>query len=91
MRLNYEKKRTSNHFRPAKTRYAKMMVENGYSNQQIQEISGACSSSVVRWKRQFKAEKQGITPLNPKAITPKQKRIQELEKQLDRANRDIEI
>lgn len=31
-----------------KLEYAKMMVEEGYSNQQIQEISGACSSAVVR-------------------------------------------
>lgn len=67
------------------------MVEDGYSNQQIQEISGACSSAVVRWKRQYKAEKQGITPKTQKAITPEQQRIQYLEKQLDRANRDIDI
>ncbi len=31
--------------------YAKMMVEDGYTNQQLQEISGVCSSAVVRWKR----------------------------------------
>lgn len=74
-----------------KLEYAKMMVEEGYSNQQIQEISGACSSAVVRWKRQYKAEKQGITPQNQKALTPEQQRIQELEKQLARANRDIDI
>ena len=52
-----------------KLEYAKMMVEEGYSNQQIQEISGACSSAVVRWKRQYKAEKQGINPQNQKALT----------------------
>jgi transposase len=74
-----------------KLEYAKMMVEEGYSNQQIQDISGACSSAVVRWKRQYKAEKQGITPQNQKALTPEQQRIQELEKQLARANRDIDI
>lgn len=62
-----------------KLEYAKMMVEEGYSNQQIQEISGACSSAVVRWKRQYKAEKQGITPKNQKAITPAQQRIYLLE------------
>ncbi|CAH8208241.1 hypothetical protein VAE122_2960245 [Vibrio aestuarianus] len=31
-----------------KLEYAKMMVEDGYTNQQIQDISGACSSAVVR-------------------------------------------
>lgn len=74
-----------------KLEYAKMMVEDGYSNQQNQEISGACSSAIVRWKRQYKAEKQGVTPQNQKAITPEQQRIQELEKQLARAHRDIDI
>jgi len=40
-------------------------------------------SAVVRWKRQYKVEK--------KAITPEQQQIQELEKQLARAKRDIDI
>ncbi len=45
-----------------KLEFVRMMLEDGYTNQQIQDISGACSSAVVRWKRQYKAEKQGITP-----------------------------
>ncbi|CAH8234973.1 hypothetical protein VAE016_410416 [Vibrio aestuarianus] len=28
-----------------KLEYAKMMLEDGYTNQQIQDISGACSSA----------------------------------------------
>ena len=74
-----------------KLEYARLMVEDGYSNQQIQEISGASSSAVVRWKKQYISEKQGNTPVHGSAITPEQKRIKELEKQLARANRDIEI
>ncbi len=74
-----------------KLEYAKMMVEDGYTNQQIQEISGACSSAVVRWKRQYKQEIQGITPKNKTALTPEQQRIQELETLLARAKRDIDI
>lgn len=91
MRPNNETKRTSNYLRAAKIRICEMMVEDGYSDQQIQEISGACTSAVVRWKRQYRVEKQGITPHNQKAITPEQKRIQDLEKQLARAKRDIDI
>ncbi|MDE1240373.1 transposase [Vibrio aestuarianus] len=64
------------------------MVEDGYTNQQIQDISGACSSAVVRWKRQYKEEMLGMTPTNRVALTPEQQRIQELEKQLARAKRD---
>ncbi|MDE1311801.1 IS3 family transposase [Vibrio aestuarianus] len=74
-----------------KLEYAKMMVEDGYTNQQIQDISGACSSAVVRWKRQYKEEMLGMTPTNRVALTPEQQRIQELEKQLARAKRDIDI
>ncbi len=70
-----------------KLEYAKMMVEDGYTNQQIQDLSGACSSAVVRWKRQYKE----MTPTNKTALTPEQQRIQELEKQLARAKRDIDI
>ena len=76
---------------PQKLEYAKMMIEDGYTNQQIQEISGACSSAVVRWKRQYKQEMLGITPQNKIALTSEQRRIQELEKQLARAKRDIDI
>ncbi len=74
-----------------KLEYAKMMVEDGYTNQQIQDISGACSSAVVRWTRQYKEEMLGMTPTNRVALTPEQQRIQELEKQLARAKRDIDI
>lgn len=76
---------------PQKLEYAKMMIEDGYTNQQIQEISGACSSAVVRWKRQYKQEILGVTPQNKTAFTSEQRRIQELEKQLARAKRDIDI
>ena len=74
-----------------KYEYAKMMVEDGYSTRQIQDISGASSSAVQRWRKQYPDEKSGQTPASHKAITPEQQRIQELEKQLARAKRDIDI
>ena len=67
------------------------MVEEGYSNQEIENISGASSSAVSRWKQQYQAEKQGITPTHKKAITPEHMRIQDLEKQWARAKMDIDI
>ena len=72
--------------------YAKLMVNEGYTNKKIKEISGAGDSAVTRWKRQYLAEIKGETPpLGKKALTPDKQRIQELEKQLMRAQRDNEI
>ena len=74
-----------------KLEYAKLMVEEGYTNKQIQNISGACSSAIARWKRQYKAELSGHTPEKSNALTHEQQRIQLLEKQLKQALRDNEI
>ena len=74
-----------------KLEYAKLMVEEGYTNQQIQEISGAGKSAVSRWKLQYQSELLGNSPGNSKAITEDKQRIQELEKQLKRALRDNDI
>ncbi len=74
-----------------KLEYAKLMVEEGYSNKQIEEISGAGKSAVSKWKQQYIAELQGKTPVNSKALTPEQRRIQALEAQLKRAKRDNDI
>ncbi len=74
-----------------KLEYAKLMVEENYTYKQIQTMSGACSSAVARWKRQYKLELSGQTPEGISALTPDQQRIQSLEKQLKRAQRDNEI
>ena len=71
--------------------YAKLMIHENYSNQQIMDISGASKSAVSRWRQQYKQEIDGMTPSEKSALTPDQKRIQELEKQLKRAQRDNEI
>jgi len=74
-----------------KLEYVKLMVDEGYTNKKVMEISGASDSAVSRWKRQYIAELKGQTPEGKKALTPEQQRIQELEKQLWRAKRDNEI
>ena len=80
------------HFTPEqRLEYAKLMVEEGYTNKQVQDISGAGDSAVSRWKKQYKEELAGNTPINKAAITPEQQHIQELEKQLWRAKRDNDI
>ena len=74
-----------------KLEYAKLMVDEGYSNKKVMEISGASESAVSRWRRQYINEANGQTPEGKKALTPEQQRIQELEKQLWRAKRDNDI
>jgi len=71
--------------------YAKLMVNEGYTNQQIIEISGAGSTAVSRWKKQYLDEIAGNTPEGKKALTSEQQEIQSLKKQLWRAKRDNEI
>lgn len=74
-----------------KLEYAKLMVEEGYTNKQIEEMSGAGKSAVSRWKQQYLSELDGKSPVNVQALTPEQQRIQLLEKQLQRALRDNDI
>lgn len=67
------------------------MVEEGYTNKQIEEMSGAGKSAVSRWKQQYLSELDGKSPENVQALTPEQQRIQLLEKQLKRALKDNDI
>jgi len=62
--------------------YAKLMAHENYSNKKIIAISGAGSSAVTRWRRQYLAEINGNTPKSGKAMTPEQQEIQLLKKQL---------
>ena len=71
--------------------YVKLMVNEGYTNKQIIEISGAGPTAIARWKKQYLAELDGQAPQSGKAMTPEQQEIQSLKKQLWRAKRDNEI
>ena len=41
--------------------YVKLMINEGYTNRQIIEISGAGPTAVARWKKQYLAELNGLT------------------------------
>jgi transposase len=71
-----------------KLEYVKLMVDEGYSNQQIMDMSGVGATAVIRWKRQYQKELKGDVPNNKVALDPQNRRIQELEKQLAQAQRD---
>ena len=68
-------------FTPAqKLEYAKLMVEERYSNQQVIELSGAGPTAVSRWKKQYLAEQRGEVVKGKTALDSDTRRIQELEK-----------
>jgi transposase len=58
------------------------MVNEGCTNRQIIDISGAGPTAVSRWKKQYLAELDGQIPQSGKAITPEQQEIQSLKKHL---------
>ena len=79
-------------FTPAqKLEYAKLMVEEQYSNQQVIELSGAGEIAVSRWKRQYLAEKRGELVEGKVALDTDKRRIQALEKELAESKMDVAL
>lgn len=74
-----------------KHEYARLMIEDNYSNQQIMEISGAGATAVSRWKKQYLAEQRGEFSENKVPLDAAQRRIQELEKALAESQEDVRL
>ena len=70
---------------------ANLVLGQGYTIQQACDAMGVGPTAMRRWVRQLKAEHQGITPIGSKAITPDQRRIQELEAKIRRIETEKEI
>lgn len=50
-------RKTRNDFTPdQRLEYAKLMVEEQYSNQQVMDLSGASATAISPWKSQYLAE-----------------------------------
>jgi len=71
--------------------YAKLMVEEQYTNQQVMDLSGAGATAVSRWKKQYIAEQQGDISTTKVALDSDKRRIQVLEKQLADSKRDVAL
>lgn len=69
---------------------AKLVVDQGYTVRAACDAVGVGKSTMEYWVRQLRQERQGETP-KASAITPEQRRIQELEKQLRRVEEEKEI
>lgn len=70
---------------------AGLVVDQGYSITQASQAMDINTSVMRRWVGQLRLERGGQTPVTGKAITPEQQRIQELEAQLRRVEREKEI
>ena len=70
---------------------ASLVVDKNYAIREACEAVGVSSSAMRKWVKQLKAERGGATPTGCKALTPEHQRIQELEAQIKRIEREKEI
>lgn len=69
---------------------AGLVVDQGYTVKAACEAMGVRKSTMENWVRQLRQERRGQTP-KASAMTPDQRRIQQLEKQLRRVEMEKEI
>jgi transposase len=84
-------KKTRRSFSPEfKLEAAQLVVNQQYSIRQACQAMGVSKSSLENWVRQLRQERLGKTP-KASAMTPDQRRIQELEKRLRQVETEKEI
>ena len=69
---------------------ANLVIQQGYSTREASEATGAGATAIRRWVLQLKQESEGITPAAT-AMTPDQKRIQELESRIKKIEWEKDI
>mgnify|MGYP002713042311 CR=1 FL=1 len=69
---------------------AQLVVDQGYTVKAACDAVGVGKSTMEYWVRQLRQERQGETPKG-NALTPDQRRIQELERKLRRVEQEKEI
>jgi len=69
---------------------AQLIVDQGYSVREASEAMNVGKSTVDKWARQLRAEREGKSNQDA-PLTPDQQRIKTLEKQLRRAEMEKEI
>ncbi len=68
-----------------------LILDQGYSYAQAQEATGVDLTALRRWVSQLRQERQGVTPSKGNAISLEHRRIQELEAQVKRLEREKTI
>ena len=69
---------------------ANLVIKQGYTIREACQATGVGPTAIRRWVIQLKQEFEGITP-SANAITPEQKRIQELEAQIKKIEWEKDI
>lgn len=69
---------------------ASLVLDQGYTIPQASVSLGVGESAIRRWVKQLAEERDGVTPKG-KALTPEQRRIQELEARCNRLEREKAI
>lgn len=69
---------------------AQLVVDQNYSIRDAASAMNVGKSTMDKWVRQLKSERDG-TATHPNAITPDQRKIQALEKQIKRIELEKEI
>jgi len=70
---------------------AGLVLDQGYSVSQACEAMSVGQTAMRRWVDQLRGERGGTTPMKTKALAPEQQRIQELEQQVHKLEREKEI
>jgi len=84
-------KRTRRHFDPEfRLEAAQLVVNQNYSVREAADAMNVGKSTIDKWVRQLRQERQGNTP-GGSPITPDQRRIRELERKLKRVEEEKEI
>ena len=69
---------------------AELVLDQNYSIKEAATAVGVGHSTMDKWVRQLRKEREGITPTQA-ALTPEHQRIKELEKKLRRVEEHNEI
>lgn len=68
-----------------------LVTEQGYSIRHAADAVGVGKSTLDKWVRQYRQEKQGLTPDVSKALTPEQQEIQQLKKRIKQLELEKDI
>ncbi|RCW60376.1 transposase [Marinobacter nauticus] len=69
---------------------ASLVLDQGYTIPQASTSLGVGESAIRRWVKQLTEEREGVTPKG-KALTPEQRRIQELKARCKRLEQEKDI
>ena len=84
-------RRTRSTFTPEfKLEAAQLVVDKGYSIREAAEAMNVGKSSMDKWVRQLRGERNGV-PSKATPLTPDQLKIRELEKRIKRIEEEKEI